>query len=41
MKNHSGCDAQRDGHDSSPSPVRENAKRQKHDASPDSDFDKG
>jgi hypothetical protein len=41
MKNQSGGDAQPDRDDCSPSPVRENAKRKKHNASADRDFDKG
>jgi hypothetical protein len=41
MENESGGDAQSDGDDRSPSPVRENAKCKKHDTSAHSDFDKG
>jgi hypothetical protein len=41
MENESGGDAQSDGDDRSPSPIRENAQRKKHNTSAGSDFDKG
>jgi len=40
MKDHSSDNAGRDGNDSAPPPIRENAKGKEHQASQDGDFDK-